>query len=65
MADRLRDVDCPEDIREEIQGWSSQKVAKNYGRGYSLDMKRKYLSRVWNGVESSSSVDAENSPESS
>ncbi|MBZ9892318.1 tyrosine-type recombinase/integrase [Mesorhizobium sp. BR1-1-3] len=47
LKDRLRDTDCPADIQEEIMGHDAQNVAKNYGRGYSLEKKRAYLERVW------------------
>ncbi|TIW27514.1 MAG: hypothetical protein E5V63_09200 [Mesorhizobium sp.] len=47
LKDRLRDTDCPADIQEEIMGHDAQNVAKNYGRGYSLEKKRSYLERVW------------------
>ena len=47
MTDKLRDAECPEDIRKEIMGHDPQNVAMNYGRGHSLDRKRHYLSKVW------------------
>jgi Site-specific recombinase XerD len=47
MKDRLRDVDCPTDVQEEIMGHKTQDIARNYGRGYSLEQKRKYLAKVW------------------
>lgn len=52
LKDRLRDTDCPADIQEEIMGHDAQNVAKNYGRGYSLEKKREYLARVWDGTPS-------------
>ncbi|MGQ4274703.1 tyrosine-type recombinase/integrase [Terrihabitans sp. B22-R8] len=47
MTDKLRDVECPEEIRKEILGHDTQNVAMNYGKGYALARKREYLSKVW------------------
>jgi integrase len=46
MADRLRDVQCPEDIRFAIGGWASQDVGSKYGTGYGLKVKAEWLSKV-------------------
>lgn len=43
MADRLREVQCPEDIRKSIGGWASADVASRYGKGYSLQVMREWL----------------------
>jgi integrase len=47
LKDRLRAVDCPKDIRDEITGHNAQSIAENYGEGHSLEKKRSYLERVW------------------
>lgn len=47
MKDRLRDVDCPEHLAREIMGHSEQDSAANYGRGTSLEVKRKWLEKAW------------------
>ncbi|MBC3483932.1 tyrosine-type recombinase/integrase [Pseudomonas sp. SWRI77] len=46
MADRLREVQCPEDIRKSIGGWASADVASRYGKGYSLQVMQEWLERV-------------------
>lgn len=46
MADRLREVGCPEDIRKSIGGWAGDGVASKYGDGYSLRMKLEWLGKV-------------------
>jgi len=46
MADRLREVQCPEDIRKSIGGWASADVASRYGKGYSLSVMAMWLTRV-------------------
>lgn len=46
MADRLREIQCPEDIRKSIGGWASADVASKYGKGYSLLVMRDWLLKV-------------------
>jgi len=36
MRDRLREVNCPTEIIDQIGGWSDNKVGSSYGNGYSL-----------------------------
>ena len=47
MKDALRDTDCPESLQREIMGHSGQSTADDYGRGSSIDRKRKALEKVW------------------
>jgi integrase len=46
MKDRLREVQCPEDIRFAIGGWTNAAVGDGYGKGYSLKVKAEWLSKV-------------------
>ncbi|PLY61380.1 Tyrosine recombinase XerC [Herbaspirillum sp. BH-1] len=46
VADRLRDVQCPEDIRYAIGGWALQEVGAKYGTGYGLSVKAEWLSKI-------------------
>ena len=46
MADRLREAQCPEDIRKSIGGWANADVASKYGRGYSLQIMKTCLGKV-------------------
>lgn len=46
MADRLRDVGCPQEVREAIGGWSSKGIAATYGKGYSLRVMSDWLGKV-------------------
>lgn len=48
MADRLRAVECPVDLRFRIGGWSLKKQghAEGYGLGHQLKLMNKYLSKV-------------------
>ncbi len=50
MATRLRDAECPEDMRNEMLGWSS-KVSDRYGRPSDIRIKARYLEKTldWQG----------------
>ena len=43
MRDRLRAVDCPSEMIDQIGGWSETSVGEGYGEGYTLKAKRNYL----------------------
>jgi|TARA_S200000501_G_scaffold125141_1_gene118146 hypothetical protein len=36
MRDRLRAVECPKEIIDQIGGWSSVDVGESYGEGFPL-----------------------------
>ena len=36
IGDRLRAVECPKDIIDQIGGWSFSDVGEHYGDGFSL-----------------------------
>lgn len=46
MKDRLREVGCPKDIRDAIQGHASRDVADTYGQGHSLKTMQGWLLKV-------------------
>jgi integrase len=46
MADRLRNVQCPADVRFAIGGWARPGVGEGYGKGYRLEVKAEWLSKV-------------------
>jgi integrase len=46
MRDRLREVDYPADVMDEIGGWSNSSVGQSYGQGSSLERLHRYMSRV-------------------
>ncbi|OXI21862.1 MULTISPECIES: DUF6538 domain-containing protein [Burkholderia] len=46
MADRLRDVGCPTEVRHSIGGWATKGEAAGYGKGYSLPIKREWLGKT-------------------
>ena len=43
LRDRLRAVECPADIADSIGGWTTVGVGQGYGRGYGLDVKKKWM----------------------
>lgn len=46
MRDRLREVDCPADVMDEIGGWSKQSVGQSYGKGSSLERLHRFMAQV-------------------
>ena len=46
LADRLRNADCPEEVVAEILGHSRSGMTKNYGKGFSLEVKQKWLAKI-------------------
>jgi len=46
MADRLRNVQCPADVRLAIGGWNRPGEGENYGDGYALRVKLDWLNKV-------------------
>jgi integrase len=43
MRDRLRAVECPSDIVDQIGGWQTEGVGQGYGRGYPLTVLSKWM----------------------
>ena len=43
MRDRLRAVECPSDIVDQIGGWQTEGVGHGYGKGYPLEVLAKWL----------------------
>jgi integrase len=43
MRDRLRAVECPSDIIDQIGGWSASSVGASYGKGYGLPVLAKWM----------------------
>ena len=36
LRDRLRNINCPSDVADQIGGWSNKTVGQEYGSGYAL-----------------------------
>ena len=43
MRDRLRAVECPSDLIDQIGGWTRGSVGEGYGKGYDLKVKYKWI----------------------
>jgi integrase len=48
MRDRLRAVECPSDIIDQIGGWSSSSIGASYGKGYELPVLAKWMKMLEN-----------------
>jgi len=43
FRDRLRAIQCPSDVIDQLGGWSNKSVGEGYGEGYSLHILRGWL----------------------
>ncbi len=46
MRDRLRAVECPSDIVDQIGGWTTEGVGNGYGKGYPIEVKQKWMKMI-------------------
>jgi hypothetical protein len=46
MRDRLRAVECPSDVVDQIGGWQTEGVDHSYGQGYPLAVLQKWMKAV-------------------
>jgi integrase len=46
LKDALREVGCPKDVRDAIQGHATKDAADNYGKGHDLKTKLRWLNKV-------------------
>lgn len=46
MRDRLRAVECPSDIVDQIGGWQTDGVGHGYGSGYPVEVLQKWIKAV-------------------
>jgi len=46
MRDRLRAVECPSDIIDQIGGWATTSVGQGYGEGYGLEVCAKWVRKL-------------------
>jgi len=46
FRDRLRAVECPSEIIDQLGGWSLKSVGQGYGRGYELYVLNKWMNRI-------------------
>jgi integrase len=46
FRDRLREINCPVELVDELGGWSKQSIGQRYGSGYSIETKLEWLKRI-------------------
>jgi len=46
LRDRLRAVQCPSDMIDQIGGWSTAGVGQSYGEGYRLDVTKSWMDEL-------------------
>ena len=46
MWDRLRSVECPSDIIDQIGSWLTQGVGNSYGKGYPANILAKQMAKA-------------------
>ena len=46
FRDRLRAVECPSEIIDELGGWSTAGVGSSYGQGFNLELKARYMRMI-------------------
>ena len=51
MRDRLRSVQCPSDIADQIGGWTSEGVGQGYGSGYPLNVLNDWMEKALVGLD--------------
>lgn len=43
MRDRLRAIECPSDIVDQVGGWTTEGVGQGYGNGYPIEIIHKWM----------------------
>ena len=46
MRGRLRAVECPKEIIDQIGGWSSSDVGESYGDGFDMSILSKWIGEI-------------------
>ena len=46
FRDRLREINCPQELVDELGGWSKLSVGQRYGSGYSIETKSDWLRKI-------------------
>lgn len=46
LRDRLREVECPVDIADQIGGWARSGIGESYGQGYDLEVIAKWMRAI-------------------
>ena len=51
LRDRLRSVQCPSDIADQIGGWTSEGVGQGYGSGYPMNVLNEWVEKALIGLD--------------
>ena len=46
FRDRLRAIECPSEIIDQLGGWSLKSIGQGYGQGYELYVLRKWINQI-------------------
>ena len=46
LRDRLRAVECPSDIIDQIGGWATTGIGHAYGKGYGVEILAKWMTKI-------------------
>ena len=46
LRDRLRSIECPSDIVDQIGGWTTSGIGHSYGQGYPLSVLHRWLLKI-------------------
>ena len=46
FRDRLREVEAPSDLIDQLGGWSLQSVGQSYGNGYALENLSSWMEKI-------------------
>ena len=46
FRDRLRAVECPSEIIDQLGGWSLRSIGEGYGKGYDLSVLKKWMLKL-------------------
>ena len=46
FRDRLRSVECPSEIIDQLGGWSLKSVGQGYGKGYQVEILARWISKL-------------------
>jgi integrase len=46
FRDRLRAVECPPDIIDQLGGWKTSGVGQSYGEGYQIDITSRWMQAI-------------------
>jgi integrase len=49
LRDRLRAVECPSEIVDQIGGWARSTVGEAYGNGFPTEVNRRWALKISNG----------------